>query len=274
MAYGVAMSKRGPVRPHNEDGCCYLEALTSIGSLAMAVVCDGVGGLSRGELASTTVINRFVQWFECELRNLLTKQSPQRLLDAVERIWPRMLDAANRDLLAYGRAHNSLLATTFTGIMMHDDEYVVCHVGDCRLYRLRNGVVQQQTHDHTLVARELALGHLTPAEARRHPRSNVIYQAIGASESLAPEIVHGRCCQDDVLLLLTDGAYHKASEETLGMLFRGAEQMTCEGLRQACRDLLAHDLEAGETDNLSVVAMSFGDLYETGTVAFAGRRSA
>ena len=274
MAYGVAMSRRGYYRPRNEDSCCFFEAQTSVGSLCMAIVCDGVGGLEHGELASSTVVERFAAWFEHELRHLLATCNPHYVLETIQDAWARELRRANEDLIAYGRAHNTRLATTFTGVMVHDGSYLVCHVGDSRLYKVRDGTSLQLTHDHTFVARELAQGRLSAEQARNHPKAHVIYQAVGASEWLEPELLRGTCGKGDVLLLMSDGAYRHSSETLLGELFGHARWMDTCVLAQSCKRLLTHDLDVGETDNLSIVAVSFADLCDVGTMAFARRRSA
>lgn len=274
MAYGIAMSRRGHVRPHNEDACCFLEATSPVGKLAMAIVCDGVGGLARGELASSTVVRRFVRWFEGDLDRLQRTCDKNSLLKAVQAEWLDMLRRVNADLLEYGRAIGAPLATTFTGLMLHEGAYCALHVGDCRLYLLSGDVACALTHDQTLVARGLELGYLTAEEAREHPQANIIYQAVGASERICPEVLCGRCEPDDLLLLLSDGAYRRASETLLSELFCKGVRRADERLFQACTRLLDQGLERGETDNLSLVAVRPQEQQGLGTITYGWRRSA
>ncbi len=257
MAHFAAHSNKGPLRETNQDACCVEVAQTRFGEVVMAVVCDGVGGLSQGELASSCVARRFARWFERDLPPLIDGMRSSFEPKAVEDAWKALLGSINRALYAYGVRSGGLLGTTVTAALSCDGDYVVGHVGDCRLYRVNDRGVRQITTDQTLVARQVANGILTPGEARTHPRRNVILQAVGASPSLYPLFYRGRCDANDLFVLCSDGAYRKAKESDLGSVFGNGTQSSSK-LGRACRALIARDLSRGETDNLTVACFGGG----------------
>ena len=118
MAHAATCSHRGTRYRTNQDAACVLAADTCRGELAMAIVCDGVGGLASGELASATVTERFCRWFEHRLPLFLQEDAYRDKdgLSGVEDEWRALLLRINADLVAYGKRHGCMLGTTFSGV--------------------------------------------------------------------------------------------------------------------------------------------------------------
>lgn len=137
----AAATTRGGVKDVNQDSCCVLEARSEFGPVALVVVCDGVGGLATGELASTYVVNRFAQWFEHALPSYLAYNSEGGRVDIskLEGVWGDLLEGANARIAAYGQAHGARMGTTFSGLLVCQDSCFIGQVGDSRVYRLRGG---------------------------------------------------------------------------------------------------------------------------------------
>ena len=96
----------------------------------MAIVCDGMGGLSKGELASATVIKSFSAWFDNQLEIELENFD----IDIIGYKWSLLLKYLNAKIKRFGIENNLSLGTTFTGILLFDDKYLIVHIGDSRAY--------------------------------------------------------------------------------------------------------------------------------------------
>lgn len=276
MAYVAACTDKGVKRQTNQDACCIQVAETPFGEIAMAVVCDGVGGLAAGELASATVVYRFVQWFGEELPMLISGMDPEQPFNFshVQTVWGVLLSSLNETILAYGRSHNERLGTTFTGLLLCRGQYLIGHVGDCRVYQIAPRGVRQVTEDQTLLAKKLAEGTLSPEEAKSFGKRHVILQAVGTEGMLHPAFYKGTCGQTDLFVLCCDGAYKKAEDVGVASFFAGVDHHDEAALGRACQEMLAYDVTHGEKDNLTVVCVS-ADLAAPGAqphVAAGGAR--
>lgn len=194
----------------NQDGLLINVAKTSKGKVALFAVCDGMGGLQQGELASATVIRGLKNWFDNELKELINSENINGegaiLLNLEEYI-----KELNEKILKYGEENNVKLGTTVTALLTVYDNYYIFHIGDSRAYKVENGLIQL-TNDHTLVSREVSRGNLTAEEAKIHPRKNVLLQCIGATRVIDPQIVSGKLKINTFYILCSDGFYHKISD--------------------------------------------------------------
>ena len=250
-------SDKGNSRSTNQDSCCALMANTMQGEVVLMVVCDGVGGLECGDVASAMVVQAFVAWFEEDLPKLMQRTREDALLDTLEQAWRRLLDDLNDSIRAYGTKHGVRLGTTFTGLLAQGGSYLVGHVGDCRAYAIAQGRVTQLTEDQTLVSRLLVQGKMAPQEASKSPLRNVILQSVGTNERLEPAFVRGALREGDLVLLCSDGAYKTADEPCLLRTFAWG---TDKGLllEIACRRLVERARRAGERDNATVACLRWG----------------
>ena len=255
MACLALRSHRGTVRKVNQDACCALASKTCLGEAVMAVVCDGVGGLSHGEVASATVVQGFAQWFEHELPTLMGTMSPMFDCDMVRTRWARLLCDLNERIRQHGRSIGALLGTTFTGILACGGTYIIGHVGDSRAYCLHDGALKQLTEDQTLLAYKLAHNEITPNEAEHFAQRHVILQAVGTEERLAPAFYTGSMDDFDVMVLCSDGAYHVLGSKGLERTLRGASNWNERLLEDACQEVLDKSMRGGEKDNLSIVCL-------------------
>lgn len=256
MAHLALVCDKGAVRSVNQDACCVLAATSMAGEIVMAVVCDGVGGLSGGEVASSTVVRGFVNWFECELPGLIQGLVRSGTVATIESAWQGLLCNLNDVMLQNGTRTESLMGTTFTGMLVCGGSYLVGHVGDCRAYIVRGAAITQITEDQTLMARMIASGKLKHDAQKGFECKNVILQSVGTQKTLMPAFYTGNVCPHDICVLCSDGAYKMAGESGLLDVFARADVHSEQGLRKACGDVLARDLLAGERDNLTIVCFS------------------
>ena len=207
----AAQSDVGTTKAVNQDSLTVKVANTICGEAAFAVMCDGMGGLEQGEVASAAVVRAYEQWFLKDLPHLLARGFSEEML---EQVWHRLANDCNAQIMDYSKAQNAAMGTTLTAMLLLEGRYYISHVGDCRVYVMGNGM-EQLTSDQTYVAREVALGHMTPEQAQTDARRNVLLQCIGMVDSVKPDFLMGDFYDDDTFLVCSDGFRHKLTDAEL-----------------------------------------------------------
>ena len=246
---------KGIQRETNQDACCVQVADTAMGEVSMAVMCDGVGGLSDGELASSSVVRRFASWFRDELPGLMPNMGDEFDSAAIRASWTDLIAVANEELRVAASRDGAMMGTTLTGLIACEGTYLVAHVGDCRLYRVGRYDGICLTKDQTLVARLLEEGVIEPTDVATHPGRNVILQAVGVTERLAPTFSEGVYTEDDLFVLCSGGAYGDMDGEDMRRVFGKVDRSDEQGLQRVCYTLLGNRMNEGATDNLSVACV-------------------
>ncbi len=195
----------------NQDSHIVRVYNTKQGKIVFAVLCDGMGGLSKGEVASSTVVHAFSKWADERLPVICNDEISA---ETIRFDWLNIVNMCNEKIKAYGMHHNISLGTTLTAILLIGEYYYVINVGDSRTYEI-SGDVKVLTRDHSLVAREVELGRLTPEEAEHDPRRNVLLQCIGASETVSPDFYVGGIKLNSTYMLCSDGFRHEITEDEL-----------------------------------------------------------
>lgn len=246
----AAYTDVGIKKATNQDSICLKIAETPVGKVVLAVICDGMGGLSKGELASTTVINAFSNWFEQKLPNQLVEDDFNR---NIQTYWDQMLKEMNERIGAYGRKERIQLGTTVTALLIIDTKFMLIgHVGDSRVYRL-NDRIQVLTEDQTVVGRELKNGNITPEQAKVDPRRNVLLQCIGASKVVEPDFIPAQPKTGEVYVLCSDGFRHMISEQEIYDAFSPAKMIDEKDMQEKAIEMVELNKQRQETDNISVV---------------------
>lgn len=218
----------GHVREGNED--------SAYAGVRLLAVADGMGGHAAGEVASSTVISRLAELDEyIEPPDLLGELS-----DAVR--------DANRRLRDMAIENNALdgMGTTVTAMLSSGVHLGLLHVGDSRAYLLRDGVLSQITHDHTLVQDLVDQGRITPEQANTHPQRSLLMRALDGRE-VEPDLSIRQAVAGDRYLLCTDGLSGVVSEETI------LEALLLEAPQDAVDRLVELALKGGGPDNITVV---------------------
>lgn len=244
------------IRKQVNQDACVVKAMRRQGkNYLLAVMCDGVGGLSSGEVASANAVREFSEWFEHELVDLL--EGDENLDDILFQRWNLLINKINDSLVEYGKKQHEKLGTTLSCLLITGNEYYIAHVGDSRIYLMNPGL-QQLTEDQTLVAKEVREGILTPEQALTDPRGNIILQCVGAMKRVAPDFIKGHFSGDVTFLLCTDGFRHKISEEEI-MNYLG-EYTPPESMKQNLHFLTETVKERGEKDNItSILIKTYSD---------------
>lgn len=248
VAYCTEVGARKSV---NQDSLYIKQVKVKGQNVLLAVICDGMGGLAQGELASATVVRDFDKWFVEEFVARYIDEQP----NFIKEEWITLLNNANEKILNYGKNKGIQLGTTATAVLLFDDgHYLIVHIGDTRVYFVNSEKIHQITEDHTYVAREVKLGHMTKDEAEQDSRRNVLIQCVGAVEILEPAIYKGMLARNCYLLLCSDGFRHKYREEEIQkVLSENFEQMNRESMYCFLRTATDICMQRGENDNISSV---------------------
>lgn len=231
----------------NQDSVLIKHASTDIGEVLMAVICDGMGGLSKGELASATVIREFSRWFDEDLPFEL--EHPD--LRVIGGKWSLMLKDLNMRILEYGAANGVSMGTTFSGILFVGNQYVIAHVGDTRIYQIGSSL-NQLTTDQTFVAREISRGTMTVEQAKKDKRRNLLLQCIGASKNVEPQIICG-AAERGAYMLCCDGFRHEITEAEMYESLNPINFMNKNAMHGNAKYLIELVKSRKERDNISVV---------------------
>ena len=244
----TADSDTGISKSINQDSLLIKHASYSGGEILMAIVCDGMGGLSKGELASATVIRAFSQWFDDEMAFELEKLD----LSVIGGKWSHMLKDLNLKILDYAKHNNvASMGTTFTGLLLVNDRYVFVHVGDSRIYHLHRGI-SQMTEDQTFVAREIRRGNMTLEEAKKDKRRNLLLQCVGASDVVEPQVGQGKA-EKGAYLLCSDGFRHEISEKEMYESLNPVNLINKNAMHNNVQYLIDLVKSRREKDNISVI---------------------
>lgn len=238
----------GIKKESNQDSLLIKIAQSHRGNIGIFVICDGMGGLSNGELASSTVILNLSKWFTDELPELLMKE---KFKLEIQRSISNLVSKVNKKLVQYGEKNNIKLGTTMSALIIIDNIYMIFHVGDSRIYKLKDEKLIQITEDQTFIARELALGSITEEEAKVHPKRNTLLECIGVRGKANMIIKKGTVEKDDVFLLCSDGFYHKISKEEIVHNFNSVSNENI--INNNISVLVNLAKTRGEIDNISLI---------------------
>lgn len=195
----------GTTKSTNQDSLSIMVLNTVRGRMVFGVLCDGMGGLEKGEVASASVIHAFRSWVTEELPKLC--EAP--LEDATIRSqWEHIITQQNQTIKAFGARQGVRLGTTVVVMLLTQTRYYILNVGDSRAYELTTDI-RQITSDQTFVAREIAMGHMTQEDAEHDSRRNVLLQCVGASDEVYPDMFFGDVQQNAVYMLCSDGFRHE-----------------------------------------------------------------
>ena len=237
----------GNTKATNQDSIIYKLGQYSGGQILMAIVCDGMGGLSKGELASATVVKAFSDWFDNELPYELERPD----LHIIGGKWSLILKDLNVKIIEYAQKNGITMGTTFTGALFLGDEYLVVHVGDTRFYQLSSELLQI-TNDHTFISREIAKGTISPEQANTDKRRNILLQCVGASEQVEPDVIIGKI-EKGTFFICSDGFRHEITPHEIVDYFSSEKLNNKEIMHYNSKTLIELAKQRDEKDNISVI---------------------
>ncbi len=222
----------GKVRKVNED------SILALPDLGVWAVSDGMGGHEAGDFASQTVT--------AAIAALPPEIGPA---DRMRGIREAILDAHSRIVAESHARGGTTIGATVVALIIANGFFACLWAGDSRLYRLRGGVLEALSRDHSLVADMVEAGMLAEAEAENHPHANVITRAVGVGDGLEVDKRRGEVRPGDRFLLCSDGLSRYADDATLARIL---SETPLESVADA---LIALALDAGGADNISVIVV-------------------
>jgi PPM family protein phosphatase len=237
----------GQKRNHNEDTFSINE------SECLFVVCDGMGGHASGEVASQMAVETIKTFFKD------TRDDPEvtwpykmdrsrqyeenRLTTAIKFANVRIFEAAKKEPKYHG------MGTTITALYFIDDGMYRAHVGDSRIYRLREDEYEQISEDHSLLNDYIKMKKLTPEEIANFPHKNVIVRALGMKESVKVDVIMEKPRSGDIYLMCSDGLSDEVTDERMKeiLLTHGTD------VQSSCHALIEEANRNGGHDNITVV---------------------
>ncbi len=232
----VGLTDVGCQRTNNEDGFGYdLES-------KIFVVCDGMGGMAAGEVASATAIKELVEHFAQSVASDATTE---------DRLYRAILHA-NTQVHQMAQSSEELhgMGTTLVSACIDGRRLLIGNVGDSRAYFMRGGVCAQITHDHSFLAEQVRKGAMNLEEAKASPLQSVITRAVGTAETVEPDIFTGDLEAGDIVLLTSDGLTRYADAKAIAALILG-----CTNLADACQALIDRAKQQGAVDNVTCLLL-------------------
>ena len=235
----------------NQDSLSVKVFNTQQGKMVFAVLCDGMGGLSKGELASATLVEAFNNWMCTELPALCEGEISENTIASQ---WSRVISQQNARIMNYGRSINTNMGTTVVAMLLTETKYFIMNVGDSRAYEIVDGV-RQITKDQTVVAYEVEIGKITPEQALNDPRRSVLLQCVGASDDITPAYYFGETRKNAVYMVCSDGFIHEITEEELFGMLSPDKMISKEAMKSNIDDLIDLNKKRMEKDNISVITI-------------------
>lgn len=238
----------GLTKSTNQDSLLIRVFNTFQGKMVLAVLCDGMGGLQKGEVASASVIRAFDEWSQTSLPEL--SKNPIADVD-IRAQWGQIVSEQNIKIKKYGSNMGIRLGTTVTAMLITQTRYYVINVGDSRAYEIESSI-RQITNDQTFVAREVSLGHMTEEQAKHDERRSVLLQCVGASEEVYPDLFFGDTKNNAVYMLCCDGFVHEITSEEIYGFFRSDKLLDEGSMNAASKELINLNKIRKERDNITV----------------------
>lgn len=238
----------GIVKSTNQDSLSVKIINTEQGRMVFAILCDGMGGLAKGEVASASVIHAFDKWLRDEFPSVCNAPIEDYMIRAQ---WEKIITEQNDTIKAYGATQGVRLGTTAVVLLITEKRYYILNVGDSRAYEISDNIYQLTT-DQTFVAREIALGNMTEEQAMQDERRNVLLQCIGASDMVYPEMFFGDTKENAVYMLCSDGFRHQITPQEIYEKFQPAVLLDNNRMNVNATALIELNKARQERDNISV----------------------
>ena len=228
----------GLIRHENQDAFGFDQLP---GGYSVAVVCDGMGGVAGGSIASTVAVETFIRTLTETLHSGHTDRAVQEAVTAA--------NAAIRQRAA-GHPELKSMGTTLVSALVKGDKVLISNVGDSRAYLAGADGLRQISRDHSLVEDMVEKGDLTPGQARSHPRRNLITRALGPDPTVEADGFPLQWKPGDFLLLCSDGLVNTVTDQEI--MFEILHNGQPEGCLQR---LMAISKQRGAPDNVTAILL-------------------
>ncbi|GEK28089.1 Stp1/IreP family PP2C-type Ser/Thr phosphatase [Furfurilactobacillus siliginis] len=235
------LSDVGKQREDNQD---YVGTFTNQAGLNFAIVADGIGGHQGGDVAATMAVSHIGTRFEdtaftdpATAAKWLSSEAQQENDTIIEKAHQY------RDLGGMG--------TTIVAAITFDEQFLLANIGDSRGYVLRADQLSQLTEDHSLVNELVKMGEISAADARKHPKKNIITRTLGINDEADIDINLYHAVPGDLVMLCSDGLTNMVTDAQIQMVLKGTAD-----LQTKCQQLIDLANDGGGLDNITVLLMA------------------
>lgn len=239
MMFVWGITDKGAVRVQNQDSY-YLKPLGD--DLALAIVCDGMGGAKAGNVASSLAVETASAYFETLSDDELLQSPGEHMVRAAKLANKAVFRKSGQDVDCRG------MGTTMVAAIVSGGRAWILNIGDSRAYHIGGEGIVKVSRDHSVVEDMIYRGELTPEEARLHPQKNLITRCLGAEPEVQPDLYEIEIMPGEFLLLCSDGLSNTLTDQEL--LYEALYGGTGES---CCRRMLDVALSRGATDNVTAV---------------------
>lgn len=222
-------------RENNQDSITLQKIYTSIGEVLVAVVCDGIGGMDEGEIASGYCIEEINNWFYSEFLELLKRRTSIR---AVRKSLLREMFYIHGKIKLYGKQKNIHLGTTVSMILIWKNNYLVLHIGDSKV----------MISKHTKRKDELIYQNYKDCQ-----KATNLDRCIGCGKYYEPDFKIGKLKKNMSIMLMSDGLNSYITEETVSLIMKHKRK------EKMLNDIATLALKRGEKDNMSCIFLQISD---------------
>ena len=241
-SYG--MTHAGNVRDHNEDSIFLSD------DLGLYLVADGMGGSLHGEVASALAVESITKWFAAPDRSRSISSASEAIRLANEKVHQSGKNQSEGPEES-GTLISGRMGTTVVLLHIEEDIASIAHVGDSRIYRVRNKQLEALTRDHSLAAMAAA-GRNVPQPPSRTPFKHVLTRAVGPEPTVEVEIREEKLQEKDLFLLCSDGLTNMVSDERIREVL-----LQNQSLQSACQTLVDEANQNGGRDNISCLLIQY-----------------
>lgn len=255
MVYmAAAVTDAGIIKKINQDSLTVKIVQTPKGQVCMAVICDGLGGLSLGEVASANAVLTFDYWLKEQFLQTNIEWTQKNIIDS----WQKIIADLNGKIMNFGLKHGIETGTTLTAALFFDDKFYVAHIGDTRVYEIKD-CCRQLTKDQTVTEKALEQGIITKEQAINDSRKNVLLQCVGVTKNLMPDFYCGNVTDNAAYLLCSDGFRHLISSEEIYKFCNSSKNLSQSAMEKKLLKLVECNKKRGESDNISAILIQAGN---------------
>ncbi|MBE6987877.1 MAG: Stp1/IreP family PP2C-type Ser/Thr phosphatase [Ruminococcaceae bacterium] len=241
--YGI--TDIGKARSINQDS--YAVEVLEDAETGILLVCDGMGGVKGGEIASSIAVRTIMDSLRVKLKPKMSRQNIKNALeDAIKQ--------ANSNIVSRALEEHELLGmgTTCVCAIVCDNNITLANVGDSRAYVIENEKLRQVTEDHSLVNDMVKAGEISPQEALMHPKKNIITRALGVDEDIEIDYFNVDVKDDMYVILCSDGLTNEVSD--IEICYEVVNSITEKDACEALKDIAN---KRGGHDNITIVVAAF-----------------
>ena len=242
MVKAYAKTDIGKARDVNEDSFYITD--NSFSDIQLYILADGMGGCKAGDIASKLAISTAKSYIENNIKD--TPKEKESLIQLVGS------SAEYANMVVYEKSKENKdfegMGTTIEICLIYNNRAFIAHIGDSRIYRIRNGLIRQLTQDHSYVQTLVKQGTITKDEAEIHPKKNILTKALGCNAFVEPDMLVRGFQKDDILVMCSDGLSNMVTQDDIYNLVTNNFEI-------APKELVDLAKKNGGIDNITVITI-------------------